>query len=152
MDGAETSRLTVLFDERCALCRRARDWLLTQPCFVEVELLPAGSAIARDRYASMPWLGRELVVVDQSGRAWVGPAAFLTCLWATVRYRSWAYRLASPTLAPLAERFFMFVTKRRDRWSGWLGREDPSCTWCDQVQFWTPGVPPRGDEGPEDAG
>jgi predicted DCC family thiol-disulfide oxidoreductase YuxK len=142
----ETGKLTVLYDETCALCRRARDWLLTQPCFVQVELLPSGSAVAKDRYGAVPWLGQELVVVDDQGRAWVGPAAFLTCLWATVRFRPWSYRLATPHLAPLAERFFMFVTKRRDRWSAWLGRDDPSCSWCDQVQFWNnPSPPPRTD-------
>jgi hypothetical protein len=71
----------------------------------------------------------------------VGPAAFLTCLWATVRFRPWAYRLATPHLAPLAERFFMFVTKRRDRWSAGLGRDDPTCSWCEQVQFWNDEAP-----------
>jgi len=131
--------LTVLYDERCAICRRCRDWLLTQPCLVEVELLPAGSAEARARYGRLPWLGSELVAIDEQGRAWIGPAAFLTCLWATVRYRSWAYRLSSPTLAPLAERFFWMVSKRRDRWSGWLGRDDPDCSWCDRVSLrWGP--------------
>jgi predicted DCC family thiol-disulfide oxidoreductase YuxK len=137
-----TTKLTVLYDEKCAVCRRARDWLLTQPCFVEVELVASGSAAARDRYGAVPWLGRELVAADQDGRVWVGPAAFLTCLWATVRYRPWAYLLSGPTLAPLAERFFMFISKRRDRWSGWLRRGDPSCTWCDQVRSSSPEMPP----------
>jgi predicted DCC family thiol-disulfide oxidoreductase YuxK len=137
----QTTKLTVLYDERCALCRRARDWLLTQPCLVEVELVASGSAVAKERYGAVPWLGAELVAADQEGRVWVGPAAFLTCLWATVRYRPWAYRLSGPTLVPLAERFFMFISKRRDRWSAWLGREDPSCSWCDQVQFWNPDMP-----------
>jgi predicted DCC family thiol-disulfide oxidoreductase YuxK len=123
--------LTVLYDERCALCRRARDWLLTQPCRLPVELLPAGSAEARRRFGSVPWLGSELVVADDRGGVWIGPAAFLTCLWATVRYRPWAYRLSGPHLAPLAERFFLLVSKRRDRWSSWLGRRDPECSWCE---------------------
>jgi predicted DCC family thiol-disulfide oxidoreductase YuxK len=132
----ETAKLTVLYDESCGLCRRCRDWLLTQPCLVEVELLPSGSPESRDRVGAVPWLGKELVAVDDRGRVWVGPAAFLTCLWATVRYRAWAYRLAGPRLAPLAERFFMLVSKRRDRWSAWLGRDDPNCTWCDEIGFY----------------
>jgi predicted DCC family thiol-disulfide oxidoreductase YuxK len=132
-------RLTVLYDERCGFCRRCRDWLLTQPCLVEVELLPAGSDEARGRYSELPWFGKELVVLDDEGRVWLGPAAFLTCLWATARYRSWSYRLAEPYLAGLTERFFMFVSGRRDRWSDWLGRADPDCSWCDELRVrWEP--------------
>jgi predicted DCC family thiol-disulfide oxidoreductase YuxK len=76
--------LTVLFDEECALCRRCHHWL-----------------------------GADLVVVDNQGNVWAGPAAFLMCLWATVHYRSWSYRLSGKTFAPLAERFFLFVSHNR---------------------------------------
>lgn len=137
--GATTGapeKLTVLYDDTCAVCRRARDWLLTQPCLVQVEIIPARSDEARRRFGELPWAGRELVVGDERGRLWIGPAAFITCLWATVRYRGWAYRLSTPRLAPLAERFFMFISKRRDRWSAWIGRDDPGCSWCQQVAFW----------------
>ena len=137
--GADVARppesLTVLYDERCGFCRRCRDWLVTQPCLVQVELLAAGSSAARERYGRLPWLGKELVVIDERGQAWIGPAAFLTCLWATVRYRPWAYRLAGPRLTPMTERFFLFVTKRRGRLSGWLGRDDPECSWCDTLRL-----------------
>ena len=133
--SARTKRLTVLYDERCAFCLRCRDWLLGQRCLVEVELLPAGSAVAKQRYGAFPMLGDELVVFDDQGRGWVGAAAFLVCLWATVRYRAWAYRFARPHLAPHAERFFRFVSKRRDRWNRWLDRDD-DCTYCDEVRFW----------------
>ncbi len=130
----QTQRLIVLYDETCALCRRARDWLLGQPCRLPVELIPAGSAMARRRYGSLPWVGQELVVADDLGNVWIGPAAFLTCLWATVRYRKWAYLLSAPALAPFAERFFIHVSKRRDRWSAWLvGRPDDECSWCDEI-------------------
>jgi predicted DCC family thiol-disulfide oxidoreductase YuxK len=125
--------LTVLYDERCALCRRCRDWLLTQPCLLPVRLVPAGSVVRDARHTSVePWLGKELVVVDDAGRSWVGPAAFLTCLWATARYRSVSYVLSRPGLAPLAERFFLFVSKRRDRFSTWVHETD-DCSYCDAV-------------------
>jgi predicted DCC family thiol-disulfide oxidoreductase YuxK len=126
--------LTILYDESCALCRRCRDWLLTQPCLVPVQLVAAGSPAARSRYGSLaPWLGKELVVVDDRGNAWVGPAAFVTCLWATARYRAISYFLARPSLAPLAERFFVFVSKRRDRFGRWVSDPDADCSWCDGV-------------------
>jgi predicted DCC family thiol-disulfide oxidoreductase YuxK len=129
------TRLTVLYDERCGFCLRCRDWLLTQPCRVEVELLPAGSELVRDRYGTLPWLGHELVVVDDRGHAWIGPAAFITCLWATARYRKWAYLLSRPRMAPFADRFFLFVSKRRGTFSGWFSRQDPDCSWCDQLRL-----------------
>ena len=129
----DTRSLTILFDESCALCRRCRDWLLTQPCLVPVLLLPAGSQEARSRYGDLaPWLGKELVVVDDGGRAWIGPAAFVTCLWATARYRTVSYLLARRGLAPLAEKFFVFVSKRRDRFS-WSRPPESECSWCEDV-------------------
>jgi len=127
----EPSRLTVCYDESCALCRRARDWLLTQPCLVEVELLAAGSPEAARRYGSAPWLGHDLVVVDEHGNAWIGPGAFLACMWATARYRGWAFRLARPSMQPHAERFFRWISKRRDRLGRWVGRDDEESSWCE---------------------
>ena len=32
-------RLTVLYDEKCPICVRCRDWLAQEPAFVEIELL-----------------------------------------------------------------------------------------------------------------
>lgn len=124
--------LTILYDESCGLCRRAKDWLLTQPCRLPVELLPAGAPAVRSRYAAVePWLGRELVVVDDRGRAWVGPPAFLMCLWATARYRSASHSLARPSRAPLAERFFRLVSDKRSRFSWGKPPEPDDCSWCD---------------------
>ncbi len=128
-----TGSLTVLYDERCALCRRCRDWLLTQPCLLPVSLVPAGSVRTHPHYAPVaPWLGRELVVVDDAGRSWVGPAAFLTCLWATARYRAISYTLSRPGLAPFAERFFLFISKRRNSFSRWV-EDTADCSYCDEV-------------------
>lgn len=134
-DPHSPTRLTVLYDERCGFCLRCRDWLLSQPCLVEVELLPSGSEEARARYGKLPWLGRELVVVDETGRGWIGPAAFITCLWATARYRPWAYVLSHPRLTPMADRFFLFVSKRRDKLSAWFSRQDRNCSWCDELRL-----------------
>jgi predicted DCC family thiol-disulfide oxidoreductase YuxK len=127
--------ITILYDESCALCRRARDWLLTQPCLVPVELLPSGAPSVRERFAALePWLGQELVVVDDRGRAWIGPGAFIACLWATAHYRPWAYHLSRPSLSRFSERFFLFVTKRRDRFARWTWRPEADCSWCDEIK------------------
>jgi predicted DCC family thiol-disulfide oxidoreductase YuxK len=122
-------KLVVLYDEQCALCRRCRSWLESQRTLVPLEFLAAGSAAARNRYGSVPWLGADLVVVDESEPAeahdvWAGPAAFLMCLWATEDYRGWSYRLSGKALAPMAERFFHFVSSNRRRIGAVVGSKD----------------------------
>ena len=108
------ARLLVLYDEECPLCTRCRNWLETQPTYVELRFAGAGSPESRKRFGDrLPWLGAELVVVSDRGEAWVGPAAFLICLWSTRNYREWSYRLSGPLLAPLAEQFFAAVSHRR---------------------------------------
>ena len=110
-----TSSLTLLYDETCVVCVRARDWLLSEPTYLPVELLAAGSPAARARFAAIPWRGAELVVVGDDGRVWYGTSAFLVAMWATRRWRAWSYRLTGTHLAPLANRFFNLVSKHRKR-------------------------------------
>ncbi|MGH2663418.1 MAG: DCC1-like thiol-disulfide oxidoreductase family protein [Actinomycetota bacterium] len=133
-------RLTIAFDDRCIFCWRCRDWLLTQPCLVNVELIPASSRTAKDRFDDLPGLAEQLVVGDERGRIWVGGPAFVMCLWATIRYRPWAFRLAQPRYAPAAERFFRFVSTRRHRLGGWLHHYDPTCSACHQGTLAVDGV------------
>jgi len=128
------TKLTVLYDERCAFCRRCRDWLATQPVLAEVELLGAGTAEACRRFPEAKVRGSELLVIDERGQMWVGADAFVMCLWATARYRSWAYRLSQPGLAPLAEAFFHQVSKRRDTFSEWL-TSDGECDECNDLDL-----------------
>src|SRR4051794_19106018 len=105
--GRSPRALTVLFDPTCSLCRRCRAWMEGQACYVRLAFVPCTGDEARRRYGDIPWLGDELVVVGDCGEVWVGPAAFLTCLWALVEWREWSYRLAAPAFAPLVERFFV---------------------------------------------
>jgi len=117
-------RLTVLYDDRCALCVRCRDWIASQWAYLEVELLSCHSTEAIARYGGVPWLGDELVVVSDEGDVWVGAAAFLMCLWALVEWRPWSYRLSGPSLAPLAERFFHALSSKRRAIAAWLSPDD----------------------------
>ena len=118
-------RLTVLYDGTCALCIRCRDFLATSPTLVPLELLACQSREARERYGSVPWLGEELVVVSDEGDVWIGPAAFLVCMWALTDYREWSYRLSGPAFAPLAERFFVALSARRRRLASFFAK--PRC-------------------------
>jgi predicted DCC family thiol-disulfide oxidoreductase YuxK len=116
-------RLTILYDADCAVCLRCRAWMEGQPAYVALEFLGARSPEARRRYGAVPWLGEELVVVADDGSVWVGPAAFLVCLWALVEWREWSYRLSGPALVPLASRFFQLLSARRQRLAVWLAGE-----------------------------
>lgn len=119
--------LLVLYDANCPICIRCRRWLETQPTFVPLSFLATDSPEASERFGPhLPWLGKELVVVSDRGEAWIGPAAFITALWATEEYRLWSYRLSGRALAPLAGAFFEQVSKRR----GNLGRyfEELACS------------------------
>jgi predicted DCC family thiol-disulfide oxidoreductase YuxK len=122
--------LTVYYDVHCALCRRCREWLETQPTHLPLRFVEADAADAARLLPQLPWLGQELVVVarggSEEGAAWIGPAGFIVCLWATVRYREWSWNLSRPGLAPAAESFFHLVSANRDR----IGRrlDPPGCS------------------------
>lgn len=118
--GGPTTRLTVVYDEACELCRRCRHWLSTEPAHVRLEFLAAGSPEAKRRYGKLPWYRTELMVVADDGRAWVGPAAFLMCLWATERWRPMSRRLRGRAFGPLVERFFENISANRRTISGML--------------------------------
>jgi predicted DCC family thiol-disulfide oxidoreductase YuxK len=114
LDRARVPRtLTVLYDPNCSLCRRCRAWMERQRTFLRVTWLACTGEAARKAYGAIPWLQDELVVVGDGGEVWAGPAAFLVCLWALCDWREWSFRLAGPAFAPLAERFFLFLSSRR---------------------------------------
>jgi predicted DCC family thiol-disulfide oxidoreductase YuxK len=105
--------LTILYDPGCALCRHCKSWMLGEQATVTLNFVECTGAEARARYGDIPWLGDELVVVGDQGEVWAGSAAFLVCLWALEDWREWSYRLSGSAFAPLAERFFLYVSARR---------------------------------------
>ncbi len=124
------ARLHVVYDDQCELCRRCRHWLSTEPTFVELRFLASSEPEVSQRYGNLAWFNLELMVVDDYGRAWIGPQAFIMCLWATRRWRPMSYRLKGTAFAPLAERFFHTLSANRSVVSGMLGQhrcETGSC-------------------------
>lgn len=107
--------LKVLYDPECALCRRCCDWMQHQQSYVSLTFLPCTANAVRAEYSALPWLGDELIVIGDGGEVWIGPAAFLTCLWALVDYREWSFRLSGPTFSALAQRFFMVISAQRHK-------------------------------------
>lgn len=116
-DPIAITKLTLLYDSRCQLCVHCRVWMAAQPSYVEIEYLSTNSTVARERYGDIPWLGEELVIVADTGDIWAGSAAFIVALWALRDWRHWSFRLTGSMLSPLAERFFLQISKKRH----WLG-------------------------------
>jgi predicted DCC family thiol-disulfide oxidoreductase YuxK len=115
-------RLTVLYDARCGLCSRARRWLERQPQLVPLELMAADSADARRRFPTLATAEpEELVVVSDEGDVYRGSSAWIMCLWALDEYREWSFRMARPSLLPLARSIVEWISTRRHRLSRALG-------------------------------
>jgi predicted DCC family thiol-disulfide oxidoreductase YuxK len=113
------NRLYVLYDSRCVLCRRIRDWLREQPSHFPVVLLAGGSMEARQKFPSVA--PGELTVIAADGRLWKGDHAWVAVLFALKRYRAWARRLARPMLLPLARQAFAAVSEHRNGLGWWMG-------------------------------
>lgn len=113
--------LFILYDPRCGICTRIRDWLLRQPAYVALRLIAIGSAEARERFPMLKPDKQELVVVADSGEVWIGDRAWITCLWALREFRNWARRLSSPALLPLARQAFIAFSGNRSVLSRLLG-------------------------------
>lgn len=98
-------QLTVLYDDRCPLCRTFSTWLARQACLVDLDLVPAGSAAARHRFPSLDHERtlEEIAVVSDAGAVWTGAHAWVMCLWATAAHRALAEGLARPSRLPLAK-------------------------------------------------
>jgi predicted DCC family thiol-disulfide oxidoreductase YuxK len=97
-------QLTVLYDDRCPMCRLFSTWLDRQPTLVELDLVPAGSARARHRFPALDHVRtlEEITVVSDAGEVWTGAHAWVMCLWATAAHRALAEGLARPSRLPLA--------------------------------------------------
>ena len=76
--------LTVLYDERCPLCRRLKAWLARQATLHPFEFVAADSGEARRRFPDLDHRRstRVLTVVTSDGAVYEGERAWLVCGWA----------------------------------------------------------------------
>ncbi len=113
-------RLTVLYDARCGMCRTFGAWLGRQALLVQLDLVPAGSTAAQQRFPTLDH-GRtleEITVVSDAGEVWTGGHAWVMCLWATVAHRALAESLARPSRLPLARGAAHLAAGIRNAWGG----------------------------------
>ncbi len=104
-------RLDVIYDPRCGLCSRVREWMLKQPSYVPLRFVPSGSSQAHRQFPKVA--EGDLAVISDTGEAWLGDNAFVICLWALKKYRRWALRLARPSMLPFAKGAFHALSEQR---------------------------------------
>jgi predicted DCC family thiol-disulfide oxidoreductase YuxK len=97
------TRLYILYDAECALCRNCRVWLSQQPAYVPLVFIPLQSPEIGCRFRGVERLrpAEQLVVIADDGCVWRGDAAWITALWALKEYREWSQRLAVAGAAAL---------------------------------------------------
>ena len=119
-------RLYVLYDPRCELCCRLKDWILVQRSWLEIAILEAGSGMARQLFPGLEQIAskEDLAVISNEGAVYLNNSAWIMVLYAMVDYRDWASRLTHPLLMPLARQAFAALSKNRHMISRWLACGD----------------------------
>lgn len=119
--------LYVLYDPKCELCERLKDWLLIQRSWLGLCMVPAGSEKAKRMFPELEQIAsaNDLVVISDEGQVYLNNNAWIMALYALQEYRDWACRLAHPLLQPLARQAFATISRNRYAISRWLSAEGP---------------------------
>jgi predicted DCC family thiol-disulfide oxidoreductase YuxK len=120
-------KLYVLYDPKCELCCRLKNWILVQRSWIGLAVIEAGSEKARRLFPELEQIAGkdDLAVVSDEGAVYLNDRAWIMVLYAMVEYRDWAARLTHPLLMPLARQAFAALSKNRHWISGLMNSEDP---------------------------
>jgi len=118
-------KLYVLYDPKCELCCRLKNWILVQRSWIGLAVLEQGSEKARRLFPELERIATrdDLAVISDEGAVYLNEHAWIMALYAMVEYRDWAERLAHPLLMPLARQAFAALSKNRHFISNWLSSE-----------------------------
>ncbi len=120
-------KLYVLYDPKCELCCRLKNWILVQRSWIGLAVVEQGSEKAKRLFPELDRIaGKEdLAVISDEGAVYLNDRAWIMVLYAMVEYREWAARLTHPLLMPLARQAFAALSKNRHWLSKMLSAEDP---------------------------
>jgi predicted DCC family thiol-disulfide oxidoreductase YuxK len=120
-------KLYVLYDPKCELCCRLKDWLLVQRSWIGLEVVPAGSPTARKMFPQLEQIAgqNDLAVISDEGAVYLNDRAWIMVLYALEEYREWAARLTHPLLMPLARQAYAALSRNRHSLSRWLSSTEP---------------------------
>ncbi len=82
-------KIYVLYDPKCELCCRLKDWILVQRSWIGIAVMAAGSDRAK-RLVSRTRPDRfqgDLVVINDEGAVYLNDRAWIMVLYAMVEYR-----------------------------------------------------------------
>jgi predicted DCC family thiol-disulfide oxidoreductase YuxK len=119
-------KLYVLYDPKCELCCRLKNWILVQRSWIGIAVVEAGSEKAKRLFPELEQIATrdDLAVISDEGAVYLNDRAWIMVLYAMVDYRDWAARLTHPLLMPLARQAFAALSKNRHAISNWLSSED----------------------------
>jgi predicted DCC family thiol-disulfide oxidoreductase YuxK len=128
-------KLYVLYDPKCELCCRLRNWILVQRSWIGLALVEQGSEKAKRLFPELEKIAskEDLAVISDEGAVYLNDRAWIMVLYAMVEYRDWAARLTHPLLMPLARQAFAALSKNRHALSRWLTAENPE-TLADELR------------------
>jgi predicted DCC family thiol-disulfide oxidoreductase YuxK len=120
-------RLYVLYDPKCELCIRLKNWLLVQRSWIGLAVVEMGSEKAKRLFPELDQIAtkNDLAVISDEGEVYLNDRAWIMVLYAMVDYRDWAARLTHPLLLPLARQAFAALSKNRLVLSRWLSAANP---------------------------
>jgi len=120
-------KLYVLYDPKCELCCRLKNWILIQRTWIGLAVIEAGSSKAKRLFPDLEQIAtqNDLVVISDEGAVYLNDRAWIMVLYAMLEYREWAARLAHPLLMPLARQAFAALSRNRHFLSRWLSAENP---------------------------
>jgi len=120
-------KLYVLYDPKCELCCRLKDWLQAQRSWIGLQAIAAGSPTARKLFPELEQIAgqNDLAVISDEGAVYLNDRAWIMVLYALEEYRDWAARLTHPLLMPLARQAYAALSRNRHVLSRWLSSTNP---------------------------
>jgi predicted DCC family thiol-disulfide oxidoreductase YuxK len=120
-------KLYIIYDPKCELCCRLKDWLLEQRSWIALDLIAAGSETARAMFPQLEQIARpnDLAVISDEGAVYLNDRAWIMVLYALEDYRDWADCLTHPLLMPLARQAYAALSRNRHSLSRWMRSTRP---------------------------
>ena len=108
-------KLYVLYDPKCELCCRLKNWILVQRSWIGIAVLEQGSEKARRLFPELDGIATkdDLAVISDEGAVYLNDRAWIMVIYAMVEYHDWAMRLTHPLLMPLARQAFAALSTNR---------------------------------------